>query len=69
MRLDEGDYILIGPEGEVEAISGNADFWDVPDAVPREMDAYIILQVTQVVGDVDVSKFGRGTRESEVNDG
>jgi hypothetical protein len=34
----------------IEAISGNTDFWDIQDSLPKEVDTYVIVRVEEVVG-------------------
>ena len=31
---DPGDYLLINKHGQIVAVSGNSDFWDMPEALP-----------------------------------
>lgn len=43
-----GDYLLINAQGEIEAVSGNTDFWDGPvETWPNvsEFGAFVIARV------------------------
>ena len=34
-NYDPGDYLLIDKDGQVQAVSGNSDFWDDPENPPN----------------------------------
>jgi hypothetical protein len=48
--VEEGDHLVVDLNGQLLAVSGNSDFWDVPKAAPRDdVEEYVILSVDQVV--------------------
>ena len=59
-QLKEGDYevndyILVDTNGEIQAVSGNSDFWE-DGVVPRR--DYIALKVVRFINPDIVSKEG-----------
>ena len=49
------DYILVDTRGEIQAVSGNSDFWE-DGTVPRRN--YIALKVVRFINPDIVSKEG-----------
>ena len=49
-RYELGDFLLIDSNGVVQAVSGNSDFWDDPENLPRVNPnrAYTIVKVVEV---------------------
>ena len=49
-RYELGDFLLIDSSGVVQAVSGNSDFWDDPENLPRVNPnrAYTIVKVVEV---------------------
>lgn len=46
-----GDYLLVDANGQVQAVSGNTDFWDMPHeglSVQEFADQYVIVLVVEV---------------------
>jgi hypothetical protein len=40
-----GDYLLLDPEGEIQAVSGNSDFWDEPGCPIPEDEEFTIVKI------------------------
>ena len=45
-NYETGDYLLIDTNGEIQAVSGNSDFWE-DGVVPRK--DYIAIQVVRFI--------------------
>jgi hypothetical protein len=44
---DPGDYLLIDETGQIQAVSGNSEFWDLDETMPsiQPTDQYVIVKV------------------------
>ena len=49
-NYDPGDFLLIDKDGQVQAVSGNSDFWDDPENLPpvNPNRAFCIVKVLEV---------------------
>jgi len=49
-NYDPGDFLLIDKDGQVQAVSGNSDFWDDPENPPKVNPNrdYCIVKVMEV---------------------
>jgi hypothetical protein len=54
---EAGDYLLIDENNQIQGVSGNSEFWDIPDegkgsdveqTVDQEADCYTIIKVIKV---------------------
>ena len=47
---DPGDFLLIDKDGQIVAVSGNSDFWDMEEALPpvNPNGNYLIVKVVVV---------------------
>ena len=48
-NYEEGDFILFNSKGEVVAVSGNSEFWDLPQDMPpvNPNGKYLIIEVIE----------------------
>ena len=59
---DINDYILIDQKGRVQGVSGNTDFWDMAESMPR-VNPNGTYTIAKVVVQQTVTSDGGFTRE------
>jgi hypothetical protein len=64
---DLDDYILIDQKGRVQGVSGNTDFWDMVESMPR-VNPNGTYTIAKVVVTQRAGAFGGITRQESEED-
>jgi hypothetical protein len=61
MSYEVDDYLLVDGEGQVQAVSGNSEFFDIPIAAPNlPSGEYYIVKVEEVLNHISKADVGGG---------